>query len=77
MGSPLVPVFANLFKRVYEKMALEFQHVGVIVCKIYVDCTIFFNCRYDAKIFFLSINTTKKNISFTSKKKQQQKKVFK
>ena len=72
MGSPLVPVLANLFMGYHKKIWLqEFDKGKVLMYKRYVD-DIFcmFRNEKDAENFFEFLNCCYKNIRFAIEKKQ-------
>ena len=78
MGSPLVPVLANLFMGHNEKLWLENFHGSTILFhRWYVDDTIcLFHSEHDATIFFDYINSRHPNIRFTMEKQVNHKLPF-
>ena len=73
IGSPLVPILANLFMGYHEKDYIEkAQVVKPTFYKRYVD-DIFavFESEIDAETFHTYLNTKRKNIKFTYEKETE------
>ena len=71
MGSPLVPVLANLFLGQYENIWLNnYQGPSVHLYRRYVDDTFCpFNTEHGALLFFEFLNSQHSKIKFTMEKK--------
>jgi len=78
MGSPLVPVLANLFMGHHENTWLEtYRASKILFYRRYVDDTFcVFATEQDALLFFDFINTRHSNIRFTMEKEVDHKLPF-
>ena len=69
MGSPLGPVFANLFMGCYKQKWLHsFEKCEVIYCKHVDGINFLFNSESDANKFFVFLNQQHSSIKFTTEK---------
>ena len=78
MGSPLGPVFANLFMVYHEQKWLEsFEECELILYRRYVDDIIcLFNSESDTDKFFVFLNQRHPKIKFTIEKQTKNKLSF-